>query len=288
MGSGDTIPRRRYEIYNASKIPLCETMQPSDATAVDKSLRLLRQILEDRGRTSILQVAREAGLARSTVFRLVAALEDHGLVARVARGRYDAGYALSQAMAEVSPRGQLAAIARGPLRRLAVRCDAVAHLGIFENDMVSYLVRATGQARRARAAFTREDIQLEAYCSAIGKVLLAYLPAPVREQYLSSDSFVALTRRTITEPAKLRACLRTARSTGWACDDGEIFDELYCLAVPLAGEQVRAALSVSFPRGTSSQNAARARHLPAMQECAMQIAAKLAPSTPETPCLKKH
>lgn len=73
---------------------------------------------------------------------------------------------------------------------------------MLENDMVTYLVR---EGAEARTIFSEENKQLEAYCSGIGRMLLASLPEPDREAYLAEGPFVALTERTITDPAELRA-----------------------------------------------------------------------------------
>ena len=72
---------------------------------------------------------------------------------------------------------------------LAKRTGLTVHLGVFEGDMVTYLVKAAG----VTDVLTQEGMQLEAYCSGIGKVLLAFLPLDEREQYLAGGPFVRLT-----------------------------------------------------------------------------------------------
>jgi IclR family transcriptional regulator, acetate operon repressor len=90
-------------------------------------------------------------------------------------------------------------------------------------------------------------MQLEAYCSGIGKVLLAHLPKAACEDYLAAGPFVALTSRTIVDPDLLRAELANVRHQGFAVDNHEVAEDLRCIAVPLRrpdGEVV-AAVSVS-------------------------------------------
>ena len=90
-------------------------------------------------------------------------------------------------------------------------------------------------------------MQLEAYCSAIGKVLFAHLPEAERERYLAGGPFVPLTARTIVDPARLRGELDAIRICGFAIDDEEIAPGLRCMAVPLRNSDgaVQAAISVS-------------------------------------------
>lgn len=220
------------------------TVPYSGDRAVDRALRLLAALVESRGRAPLSQVARELALPPSTAHRLAARLEVHGLVARRARGRYGAGMTLVRYASQVAPSDLLADAARAPLRALAERTGRTAHLGVFENDMVTYLVR---EAQPDVGLFTREAMQLEAYCSAIGKVLLAHQPRAVVEHYLAEGDFVPLTANTITDPDRLRVQLAEIAAAGHGSDKEESQVGLFCLAVPLptlAGMPV-AALSLA-------------------------------------------
>ena len=130
------------------------------------------------------------------------------------------------------------------LHRLAARARSVVQLGTLEGDMVTYRLK-TG--RGAGALFTRTDMQLEAYCSGIGKALLAHLPLAEREAYLGAGPFVALTPCTITDRSQLRDELERVRAQGFALDRGEIAEDLYCVAVPITvpSRGVIAAISIS-------------------------------------------
>ena len=110
--------------------------------------------------------------------------------------------------------------------------------------MVSYIVK---EGDPDATLFTREAMQLEAYCSAVGKLLLAQLSDERLSEYLATAPFVALTPYTITEPDEIRRHLVEIRSAGFAVDDREVADDLVCIAVPvrLASDEVVAAISCS-------------------------------------------
>jgi IclR family acetate operon transcriptional repressor len=108
--------------------------------------------------------------------------------------------------------------------------------------MVTYLIK---EAPARAQMFTREAMQLEAYCSAIGKVLLARLPEADREAYLRQDGFVALTSCTIVAPDALRLHLAEVAAQGFALDAEEIATGLYCIAVPVAGLDGLPAMAIS-------------------------------------------
>ncbi len=214
-------------------------------TALARGLGLLNLILRDGGHTKALDLARPLGLSRATLHRLLGELHRAGLILRVGRGRYDAGLGLAVSISGVSFNTQLARAARPALQRLVKRQGVTAHLGVLENEMVTYLVKAS--PRLSAVSFTQENGQLEAYCSGIGKVLLGHLPDAEQHRYLQAGPFVALTPNTITEPDLLKACFDAARRDGHASDREEISEGLHCLAVPvrMGANGVVAAISAS-------------------------------------------
>lgn len=246
---------------------------PDGAKALARGLALLRLVFVDRGRTRLAELAAGLGLPRTTMYRLVAELQRQGLVIRVARGRYDIGLALADPDPAITRNGQLARVAREPLKRLVGRIGLTAHLGVFENDMVTYLVKSPSPDPAAR--FTREGGQLEAYCSGVGKVLLAALPDAALAAYLAAGPFIPFTHRTITELDALAACLDQVRRQGWAIDDEEAADGLRCLAVPLtlSGGAPIAAISASMAADPDPRRDAAV--LSALHACADEIASAL-------------
>ena len=125
--------------------------------------------------------------------------------------------------------------------------------------------------------FSREGAQLEAYCTAVGKALLAQLDPASLDQYLSQDSFVALTSRTITDKGELRSEIRGVRKRGWATEAEEAMPGLACLAVPLSiGGPNLAAISISL-QGADASDENLVRHLPAIRRVASRISSSLAP-----------
>ncbi|MBJ7418293.1 MAG: IclR family transcriptional regulator, partial [Niveispirillum sp.] len=157
-------------------------------------------------------------------------LTRHSYLIRLGRGRYRLGPALLSLSAGLRLEDMLVDVARPLVQDLARDCRACVHLGSFDGEMVTYLLkRGFGREK----IFSAEGMQLEAYCSGIGKVLLAHLPATDRARYLAGGPFVALTPRTITDPARLGAELDRVQAQGWALDDEEILTGLRCAAVPV-------------------------------------------------------
>ncbi|WP_189619175.1 IclR family transcriptional regulator [Novosphingobium colocasiae] len=209
-------------------------------------MALLDAILADGGRSGISELARGHAVPVATAHRHVVSLVEEGLLTPVGGGRHVAGPRLIRLGAAVDLAQVLARIAAPLLPGLARDLGAVVQLGTLENDMVTYRVKA-GNA--ASGLFTQVGGQLEAYCSGIGKVLLAGLPEADRERYLANGPFIALTGQTITAPEALAAELAVVARDGYAFDREEIAEGLACAAVPVCDRAgaVVAALSASGP-----------------------------------------
>jgi DNA-binding IclR family transcriptional regulator len=220
-------------------------------SSLTRTLAMLEAVIGEGGTRSIAAIARDFGVPVSTAHRHVVSLVEEGYLARQARGCHIAGPRLLRLLGQLDEKQIIANAAAPVLHRLAGDLGCVVQLGTLEGDMVTYRIK-TGEG--AGGLFTRVGMQLEAYCSGIGKVLLAALPEREREDYLATGPFPALTARTITQPAALRGELALIRDQGHALDDGEIAEGLHCVAAPIhTGDgRVPAAISISH---TSEQGA---------------------------------
>jgi IclR family transcriptional regulator, acetate operon repressor len=219
-------------------------MRKSGTQAVDRALNLLTAIVADQGRSSIAELGRGIALPAATTYRLVSAFVRDDFLIAVGRGRHVAGPKLASLASMTSLNPALIALGRPVIERLASNTGCVSHLGILDKDMVTYLLKA---GPNSQAIFTEEGTQLEAYCSGIGKILLASLPPDELAAYLEGGPFIPLTPHTITDPKMLANQLALIRAQGFARDMEEVANGLFCLAVAIrnpAGTAI-AALSVS-------------------------------------------
>jgi IclR family pca regulon transcriptional regulator len=88
--------------------------------------------------------------------------------------------------------------------------------------------------------------RLPAYCTSMGRVLLAYLPPEQLETYLSRAELTPHTTRTITSAEKLRLALRNVRRLGYALVDQELEVGLRSLAVPVYAPNGRVVATVNL------------------------------------------
>lgn len=222
--------------------------------SVDRAFTLLNCLVDAGGIGSLPVMATRCGLSVATTHRLLATLEGLGAVIHIAPGRYRIGTTLFRLTDGTSKDRLFAEASEANLQRISRTVGSTAHLGVLDSDaMVTYIAKAS---RRAQFPPTVIGSKLEAYCSGLGKVLLAALPAERQARYLADGPFPALTSRTITCPQALMEELRVVAGRGYAVDDCELFEDLRCVAVPITDRsgQVVAALSASssaaeLPRG---------------------------------------
>lgn len=205
---------------------------------------MLEAVIADGGRSNVTVLAQQAGMPPATAHRQVVTLVAEGYLTPAGNGRHVAGSRLLGLLHRLNEKQIVANVAASALHELAIQVRSIVQLGTLENDMVTYRIKS---GRGAGDLFTRVGMQLEAYCSGIGKVLLAFLPDSERSAYLAGGPFVPLTDRTITDPARLGEELDRVREQGYAIDDGEIAVGLCCMAVPIHNGDgtVLAAISVS-------------------------------------------
>lgn len=222
--------------------------------SLQRTLAMLEAVVADGGEQSVSALARAIGMPVATAHRQVATLVAEGYLAPTGGGRHIAGPKLLGLLHRLDEKQVIANVAAPVLHDLAGQVRSTVQLGTFENDMVTYRIK-TG--RGASELFTQIGMQLEAYCSGIGKVLLAHLPIEQLRGYLATGPFVPLTERTITDPARLAVELERVRAQGLAVDDGEIAAGLYCVAAPIRMADGRVPAAISISRSAAQIDPAR-------------------------------
>jgi DNA-binding IclR family transcriptional regulator len=188
--------------------------------AVDRAATLLRAISTASHPLTAWELARECGLNRSTAWRLLSTLEDHGLVERDAVSqRYRPGYAAVQ-LGSGAELDTVARRVRPILQRLADSSGEIVTLAAARRFTLVYVDQADPPGPPT-PNWSGRPIPLHATSS--GKVFLAWLPEEERRSLLPS-TLEGFTPRTITDPVKLERALAQTRRDGFATCIGE-FEE---------------------------------------------------------------
>jgi DNA-binding IclR family transcriptional regulator len=128
------------------------------------------------------------------------------------------------------------------------RTRETTQIAILDHWQVVYLERMISPfpvgVMRSRAGAI-----LPAYCTALGKTLLAFMPEAEVEAWAATQKFPALTPSTITSGRRLLKELRVIRHRGYGIDDEEREKGVRCLAAPIQNHhgEVVAAVSIAGP-----------------------------------------
>jgi IclR family acetate operon transcriptional repressor len=239
--------------------------QPASGRNQSSSLRRALSIVDyveqhggGRG-VSLTELSDALVLNKSTILRLVAPLLETRLLHRDPEtGRFRLGLgALRLGQAYLSTL-DLRSVASAQLRALQRASGLTVHLVVYDTGYVVYIDKVENETNVRMGS--RVGSRVPAYCTAVGKAILAYLPDD-EVAAVVARGLPAITPHTITAPDRLRTELHRIADRGYAVDDRENELEVRCVAAPIFDhtDQVVGALSVSGL--TSRMTTARVREL---------------------------
>jgi DNA-binding IclR family transcriptional regulator len=190
------------------------------------------------------EIGERLGMPRSTVSRILNALDDEGLVAsRAARGRYRLGPEIAR-MSSTVRRGVVIDV-HPFMEELSRELEETVDLSILDGDRASFVDQVVSPHRLRAISAVGESFPL--YCCANGKAMLASLPAEKQAEALPSR-LVRLTANTIATPAALRKELDRIRAQGVAYDREEQTEGICAVGAVLHGVADQpVAVSVPVP-----------------------------------------
>ncbi|WP_262297002.1 IclR family transcriptional regulator [Microvirga sesbaniae] len=135
---------------------------------------------------------------------------------------------------------------------------------ILDGDDIVYIARSA--TRRIMSIGLGVGSRLPAYCTSLGRAILAYQPEAAIDAYLGRVRLEARTPKTLTDKAAFRAVLEATRSQGYALVNEELEFGLRSIAVPVVQKngQVTIALNLSAQAGRVSADEMRERFLPSL------------------------
>ncbi len=213
--------------------------------SVDRALRIL-EILARSGESGVTGIATALEVHKSTAFRLVATLEQHGLVEQVeGRGKYRLGVGLLRLAGATSARLDVVQEARPLCKQLAASTGETINLATLSGNSALYLDQIAGPSAIQPHNWVGQHIPLHATSN--GKVLMAWLAETELDDLLGR--MPAYTGVTITSRAKLRRQLETVREQGYAVAVDELEVGLTAIAAPVrnAHGDVICSMSLSGP-----------------------------------------
>ena len=197
--------------------------------------------------SSMEELVRATGLAKPTVYRFLLTLRELGYVRRGEGDRWYLTMKLFGMGSRALDHIDLPVVARPIARRLSEEIGETVHMGILDEDEVLYVLKI--ESRYTIRMYSRVGKKIPLYCSAMGKILLAYLDAAELSERVSRLRLVPFTPNTIKNQNALLKALNAVKMEGLAMDAEEHEQGITCMAAPIRDSSgaVVAALSVSWP-----------------------------------------
>ncbi|CAN1599567.1 Pca regulon regulatory protein [Pseudomonas mediterranea] len=251
------------------------TGDPDFMTSLARGLAVVQAFQERKRHLTIAQISHRTEIPRAAVRRCLHTLIKLGYATTDGRTYSLLPKVLTLGHAYLSST-PLAVSAQPYLDRMSEQLHEACNMATLEGDDILYIARSATTQRLISVDLSVGG-RLPAYCTSMGRILLAALDDASLRDYLDHAELQAKTSRTLHTPEALLECLQQVRLQGWCIVDQELEQGLRAIAVPVydASGQVVAALNVSTHAGRVSRNELEQRFLPSLLGASRDLSAQL-------------
>jgi len=216
-------------------------------TSLQRGLRML-QLLGQAGRgLAASEIAKQSGLPVSTVHRFLVNLETGGFLTKDDQNNYHLGVACVSLGQAAREQLDIRKVSLAHLEQLNRSTRETVHLTVRHKLAAVYIDKL--DSPEPLRIHSRIGASVPLYCTAVGKVMLAYLNDEEREHLVNQLEIRRFTENTVGSIQELHTQLARVKKDGYACDMEEHEPHIRCIAAPIwdhAGA-VNASLSVTGP-----------------------------------------
>lgn len=251
------------------------TGDPDFMTSLARGLAVVQAFQERKRHLTIAQISHRTEIPRAAVRRCLHTLIKLGYATTDGRTYSLLPKVLTLGHAYLSST-PLAVSAQPYLDRMSEQLHEACNMATLEGDDILYIARSATTQRLISVDLSVGG-RLPAYCTSMGRILLAALDDASLHEYLDHAELQAKTSRTLHTPEALLECLQQVRKQGWCIVDQELEQGLRSIAVPVydASGQVLAALNVSTHAGRVSRNELEQRFLPELLSASRDLSGQL-------------
>ncbi len=262
---------------SSSQKPADGAPRPGDSyvQSFARGLEVIRSFSAAAPQQTLSEVAARTGLTRAGARRILLTLQTLGYVDsdgklfRLTPRILDLGFAYLSSM-------PIWNLAEPVMEQLAEQVQESCSAAVLDGTDIVYVLRVA--THKIMSISLGAGSRLPAYCTSMGRVLLAELPEAEARTRLEASPRTTHTRHTVTDLDTLMARVRKARTQGWALVDQELEEGLISVAAPIVDRQGRviAALNVSGQANRTSARVMQSELLPPLLQAAGRISALLA------------
>ena len=244
--------------------------------SVDRALDILEAFNYNEEELGVTELSQKLNLHKNNVFRLLATLETRGYIEQDQKtGNYRLGIKIFEVANVFLHHLGLRRQARPILEELVHKCNETAYLAVTEEtDVVYVLMHETAHTVRV---IPRLGHRLPAYCTASGKIQLAFESRDRLLNLFRDAPLRALTPNTITDLDRLIEHLAEVAHQGFAVDNEELEEGVCCVAAPVRdySHRVVAGVGLSGPVSRFSPERIQNDLVPLVKEAGTKISQRL-------------
>ena len=261
-----TSPAKRIEAFAGD---------PNFMSSLARGLAVINAFQERKRHLTIAQISHRTEIPRAAVRRCLYTLMQLGYATSDGRTYSLLPKVLTLGHAYLSST-PLAVSAQPYLDRISEQLHEACNLATLEGEQVLYLARSAIPQRLISVDLSVGS-RLPAYCTSMGRILLAALDDDSLHDYLEHAELQAKTSRTLYTPDALWTCLQQVREQGWCIVDQELEQGLRSIAVPVrdSSGHVLAAMNVSTHAGRVPISELQKRFLPIMLNASRELSSQL-------------
>src|SRR5256714_10893384 len=251
-----------------------KTKRTYNITSLQRGLRLLELFASAERSLTASQIAKLSGLPVSTVHRFLVNLESAGFLNCSGTGSYHLGVACFSIGQAALGQLDIRRLSLPYLQQLNQNTRETVHLTV-RHGLAAVYVEKLDSSEPLRI-YSRIGAAVPLYCSAVGKVLLAYMPPQELANIIPQLELKRMSANTIGSIQELQTHLQKVRRNGYACDLEENEPHIRCIAAPVWDHTggVNASLSITGP--AVRMPVARLRQLaPLIQDAGLKISREL-------------
>ena len=244
--------------------------------AVSHALDLLEQFHDEVDELGVTELSKRLKLHKNNVFRLLATLESRNYIEQ---NKVTENYRLGLKTLEL---GQTFIKQMGLLRQsrpvlegLVKECNETTYVAILKESHIVYLdVVETDLTVRV---VPRVGARLPAFCTAAGKVQIAYMTDEELENYLPTKEMKRYTPKTVVDREELKRHLKVVAEQGYAIDDEEMDVGVKCVGAPIRDytRRIIGAVSISGPSMRFTEERLEKELIPLVMRSGEEISHKL-------------
>lgn len=271
------------EVFVKSEPPSVAPVSGERLSATQKVFAVMECIATSERPLTVSDLAILLDVPKASMHRIVHQLDTDGLLMPDAGSRgYVPGPRLLNFGLNVVNAGMRNAPRHAVLQRVSAETGETVNFGLISGGSIVYVDRVEA----AWPFGLRYEIgsRVPAYCTSMGKLLLAHMPKRRRDHFLSVTHLHPYTPHTMTDPAQLEEQFAEIRSQGYSLDNQEFLAGVVCVAVPVhdARGQVCSAIAASAPLARMSVEKAIG-HVHLLTRAAKEISQSWSPDPSDDP-----